>query len=109
MWLLVATLMQIYNEKDQTEQRKMQNVQFEEKRSTRKYNGIKPRAPRKFTEKSDAKWSKESSDLRSVPTQLSFQLVRRNTFECFVIREWNYLEGLGGMALLEEVCHWGGL
>jgi hypothetical protein len=31
-------------------------------------------------------------------------------FQCLVTREWNYLkglEGLGGVALLKEVCHWG--
>ena len=26
-------------------------------------------------------------------------------FECLVIRECHYLKRLGGMALLEEVCH----
>ena len=30
-WLLVATLLQIYNEKEQTEKGKIQNVQLEEK------------------------------------------------------------------------------
>ena len=27
-------------------------------------------------------------------------------FEYFFNGEWPYLKGLGGMALLEEVCHW---
>ena len=40
MWLSVLTLMKIYNEKKQTEQDKLQNVQIE-KRSTRKWNGAK--------------------------------------------------------------------
>ena len=32
-----------------------------------------------------------------------------HAFECLVTREWNSLkglEGLGGVAFLEEVCHW---
>ena len=37
--LLVATLTQIYNEKEQAEQGKMQNVLFEKKRSRRMCNG----------------------------------------------------------------------
>lgn len=39
------------------EQGKLKNVQFEEKRSTRKYNGVKSSAQgdKKFKEKSDAK------------------------------------------------------
>ena len=28
-------------------------------------------------------------------------------FECLVSRKWHYLKGLGGVALVEEVCHWG--
>jgi hypothetical protein len=33
-------------------------------------------------------------------------------FECVVMRDWNCLkglEGLGGMALLEEACPWGSM
>lgn len=41
MWFLAASLMQIYNEKEQTEKGKTQNVQFEEKRCTRNWNGAK--------------------------------------------------------------------
>lgn len=40
LWLLVITFMQIYNEKEQAEQRKTQNLQFEEKRSTKKCNKL---------------------------------------------------------------------
>ena len=40
-WLLVATLVQIYNEKEETEQVKILNVQVEEKRCIRKWNGAK--------------------------------------------------------------------
>ena len=35
-WLLVASLRHIYNERDQIEQEKIQNVQFENKRGTGK-------------------------------------------------------------------------
>ena len=41
MWLLVASLMQICNQKEQAEQGKIQNIQLEEKRSTRKCKQIK--------------------------------------------------------------------
>lgn len=41
MWLLAASLIQIYNEKEQTEKGKTQNVQFEEKGGTRNWNGAK--------------------------------------------------------------------
>ena len=40
VWLLVLTLMKIYNEKEQAEQIKMHNVQSED-RNTRKWNGAK--------------------------------------------------------------------
>lgn len=50
-------LMQICNEKEQDEHGKIQNVQFEEKRSTRK----------KFKEKSDPKLTKGSGDLMARP------------------------------------------
>jgi hypothetical protein len=43
MWLLVITLTQIYDEKEQSEQGKVQNVQFEDKGGTKKYNGAKSR------------------------------------------------------------------
>ena len=39
--LLVATLIQIYNKKEQAEKVKIQNIQCEEKWSTRKWNGAK--------------------------------------------------------------------
>ena len=38
--VISGTLMQIYKEKEKAEQGKIQNVQFEEKRSTRKYNRV---------------------------------------------------------------------
>ena len=41
VWLLVLTLMKMYNEKEQAEQGKIQNVQFEEKRGTRTLSGAK--------------------------------------------------------------------
>ena len=49
--------MQIYHKKDQAEQGKFQNAQFEEKRSIRKCNGRKSSAKgeKKFKEKSEVK------------------------------------------------------
>lgn len=41
VWFLVVTLMEVYNEKVQAEQDKLQNINFEEKRGTRKWNGAK--------------------------------------------------------------------
>ena len=37
--VFVITLTEIYNEKEQVEQGKIRNAQFEEKSSTKKYNG----------------------------------------------------------------------
>jgi hypothetical protein len=31
---------------------------------------------------------------------------RRLIFEWLVTTDWRYLKGLGGVALLEELCHW---
>lgn len=58
--------MDIYNEKEQAEQGKIQNTQFEEKRSTMNYIGTKysVQGDTKFKEKSDAQWAKESGDFR---------------------------------------------
>ena len=44
MGLLLAILMQIYNEKEQAEKGKIQNVQFEEKGGTGKHKGAKSSA-----------------------------------------------------------------
>ena len=44
MWLLMVTLMQIYNEEEQAEEGKIQNEKFEEKRRTRKCNRAKTSA-----------------------------------------------------------------
>ena len=63
----MVTLMQIYNEKEQAEQGKIQNVQFE-KRDTGNGKQIK--------EKPGATWNQRSSDLRAKP-QLSFHFVKR--------------------------------
>lgn len=43
MWLLLIFLMQVYNEKEQAEQEKIQNVQLKEKRSTSKHNETETR------------------------------------------------------------------
>lgn len=45
-WLLAATLKQIYNEIKPDEQGKIENIQFENKGSARKYNGVKSSAQR---------------------------------------------------------------
>ena len=42
MWLLVVTLMQIYNDKEQAEQGKIQNVPIEKKRSNRCIKKLSP-------------------------------------------------------------------
>lgn len=47
MWLLVASLKQIYNEQEQVKQGKTQNVELEEKRGTRKCKQIKDRSDAK--------------------------------------------------------------
>ena len=62
MWILVVTLMKIYNEKEQAEQGKLQNVKFEEERSTRKWNTAKSCIQ---GDKQIKKWNKESGDLRA--------------------------------------------
>ena len=41
MWLLVLTLMKIYNEKEQADQGKIQNVKFEEKRNIMNWHRAK--------------------------------------------------------------------
>jgi hypothetical protein len=41
VWLLVLTCMQIFNEKEQAEQEKIENVNLEEKRGTRECNRAK--------------------------------------------------------------------
>ena len=66
--------MQIYNEMEQAEQGKIQNVQFEEKRSTRKGNGAKSSTQRdkKFKENPNAKWNKGSGDFRARPHPAKF-------------------------------------
>ena len=56
LWLLVVTLMKIYNEKEQG------NVQFEGKRNTRKWNGAKSCAQ---GHKQSKKRYKGSGDLRA--------------------------------------------
>ena len=54
-WLLAASVMQLCNEKEQAEPGKTHNVQFEEKRSTRK----------RFEENPDPRWTKGSGNLRA--------------------------------------------
>lgn len=66
-WLLVAILMQIYNEEEQVDQDHIQKVQFEKKRSPRLCNIVKScvQGDKKFKEKPDVKWKKWSGDLRA--------------------------------------------
>lgn len=61
MWLLAASLIQIYNGKEQTEKEKTQNVQFEEKRGTRNWSGAKSctQGNKQIKEKPNAKWKKK--------------------------------------------------
>ena len=72
--LLVFTFMQIYNEKEQAEQGRIQNVQFEKKGGTRKWNEAKSRVKgdKQIKEKPDIIWDKWSGNLmaRSYPAKL---------------------------------------
>lgn len=57
VWLLVITLLQVYNEKEQAGQKEIQNIQFVEKNITRKFKvGAKACAER--DKKPDEKWNK---------------------------------------------------
>ena len=62
MCFLVVTLKKIYNEKQQTEQGKLQKVNSEVKKSTRKWDGAKSCAQ---GDKWIKKWNKGSGDLRA--------------------------------------------
>jgi len=54
--------------KKKKNKKKTQNVQCEEKRGTRKYNGAKSRTRDEiFKDKPNAKWNKESGDFRARP------------------------------------------
>ena len=69
--LLVIALIQIYSEKKQARQRERQNVQFEEKRSTRSYNGANSCAQgdERFKDKPGVKRNKGSGGLSARPHQ----------------------------------------
>lgn len=57
--VVMITLIQLHNGKEQVRQREIQNVQFEEKKSTRKCNvGAKSyvQGDEQMKEKPDAKW-----------------------------------------------------
>ena len=68
MWLLETKSTQIYNEKKQAEQGKIQNVQLEEERDNRKFNRAKScvQGDKKIKEKPDAKWNIGLDDLRTL-------------------------------------------
>lgn len=74
VWFLVITVMQIYNNRRNLDEEKYKTVQFEEKNSTRKYNGVKSSAKGNtvFKEKSNSKWDKYCGDLRSRPHPAKF-------------------------------------
>lgn len=78
--LLVFALMQIYNENEQAQQGKTKNVQFEGRGDPRKWNRGKfyVQGDKEIKEKPDAKWDKGVLMSGQAPTQLSFQLLRRN-------------------------------
>ena len=67
MWLLVVTLTQIYNEKKQAEQEKLQNVFSEEKRNTGKCNRAK------FCTEGDKQFKEKPNDWRCTPLIPEFQ------------------------------------
>lgn len=48
--------MQIYVKKSKLGREKTQNVQFEDKRSTRKYNGVHSQGGKTVKEEPEAKW-----------------------------------------------------
>ena len=58
---------------------KIQNVQFEEKRSTRRCNGARTSAQgnKMFKEKSSAKWNKGSGDLRTIPHSANLPILEK--------------------------------
>ncbi|KAL6034459.1 hypothetical protein STEG23_019827 [Scotinomys teguina] len=74
MWLLVFILRKMYNEKEQGEEGKIQNVQIEEKRDTTKWNGAKPyvQGDEQINEEPDVKWNKGSGDFRTRPNPFKF-------------------------------------
>lgn len=66
IWLLVSILAQVCNEREQVGQREVQNVQFVEKKNTRRCNiGAKSHAKgdKKFKETPDAQENKELGTL----------------------------------------------
>ena len=66
------------NEKEQAEQVKIQNVQFETKKNFQEIE-LNPQGDKKFKEKADPGWIKGLVTSGQDSTQLSFQLVKRNS------------------------------
>jgi hypothetical protein len=66
VWLLVVTLIQIYNEEEQAEQGKAENAQGEGEKGTREWNGAKfcVLANKQIQENPVVKWIKRSGVLR---------------------------------------------
>ena len=59
-WLLVTTLMQGYNKKQHMRQKKVQNEQFDEKKSTMKFH-----VAAKAHAKPDLRWDRGNGSLRT--------------------------------------------
>lgn len=83
-WLLLITLMKIYEGKEQAEQEKVQNVQSEEKRAPG--NVLWEPSPvfkeiKKFKEKPDAKWDKGSGKFRARHHPAKFPSCRKESKE----------------------------
>ena len=78
VYLVIVTLSLISNEKECAEQEKIQNVQFEMKKNFQEIE-LNPQGDKKFKEKADPGWIKGLVTSGQDSTQLSFQLVKRNS------------------------------
>ena len=75
--------MKMYNEKEQLNKEKIQNVQIKEKKGTGKWNGAKSRIQpikenKHIKEKHDVEWDKRRRPQSKIPTQLRVQFMKRN-------------------------------
>ncbi|KAL6081085.1 hypothetical protein STEG23_005416, partial [Scotinomys teguina] len=95
--MVTAVLTRICNEKEQAKQGKIQNVQLEEKRSTRKCEQIK--------EKADAKWNKGSGDLRPLENSVSYLLQEKNEAKYTLRRSTSYMAGMTTFDIFTTVIH----
>lgn len=69
MWLLIDSIMQIYNEKEYLSKENYKMYSFRSKEGTRMYIGTNPvfKAKKNDEKKPDAKWNAGSYDLRARP------------------------------------------